>query len=179
MTKHLLRIQAALRAKLLERGLPLRPPLPPAERDGYAALWQWDHYDRHVHRLTPEQAMAARRGLPLDTRLDKDECRGAVAYQLLERGQWIVLARIYARDPITVQDHHALAYAEPMLVYITDLDGTWATGCVNLRDCPTPARLQIAPGKFYRELYSQPLEREDLREELIRLAMVLPHFYFL
>lgn len=179
MTRHLLRIQAALREQLLARGLPLQRPLPPAARDGYAALWQWDQSGRQIHRLTPEQAAAARRGLPEDTRLDKDECRGAVAYQLLERDQWFVLARIEAREPVTLKDAVAIGYSEPMLVYITEAESAWATGCINLRDCPTPGRLEIAPGKFYRELYSQPLEREDLRAELIRLAMVLPHFYFL
>lgn len=177
MTKHLHRIHAALGKQLLERGLPLRPPLPPAARDGFAALAKWIEYGECIHRLTSEQAIEARRGLPPDLRLAQDECRGAVAYQLLDREQWIVLARVPARDPVAIQTAVAFAYPEPMLVYITALE-EWATGCINLRDAPTPDKLRITPGQLYRELYSQPLEREDIQPEVRRLAMVLPHFYF-
>lgn len=177
MTKHLHRIHAALGKQLIERGLPLRPPLPPAARDGYAALQKWIDGHEQIHRLTPEQAIAARRGLPSDTRLALDECRGSIAYQMIERKEWIVLARITARDPIQIQTGVAFAYPESMLVYITDV-GDWATGCINLRDAPTPDKLRIIPGQMYRELYATPLEREDIQPEIIRLAMVLPNFYF-
>jgi|GEM_PF-4843953 len=177
MTKHLHRIHAALGKQILERGVPLRPPLPPAARDGYAVIAKWIEYGESMHRLTPEQAVSARRGLPPDLQLARDECRGAVAYQLLERDQWIVLARVPARDPVSLQPAVAFAYADPVLVYITALED-WATGCINLRESPTPGKLHIAPGKMYRELYATPLEREDIAPEITRLAMVLPHFYF-
>lgn len=178
MTKHLQRMQAAFRDTLLERGTPLQKPLPPTARDGYAALWTWEQCGYPIHRLTAQDLVAARAGLPPDLRLATAATRGpALAYQLPERDQWIVLARIVARDPIEVSPDARYAYSETMLCYVTEI-GDWAIGCINLDKSPTVSTLQIAPGKMYRELYSQPLDRDDIKQEVMRIAMALPHFYF-
>jgi hypothetical protein len=179
MTKHLLRIQAALRAQLLERGVPLQRPLPPAARDGFAVLWLWDQAGSPIHRITPEMAVAAKAGLPIGLELARAPVRAAaVAYQLEARREWIVLGRIAARVPVPVQDEHCLGYAEPMLLYLTEAADLWASGCMNLGHSPTPRQLTIAPGRQYSELWSTPLAKSDIEPEMLRLAQVLPHYYY-
>jgi hypothetical protein len=121
---------------------------------------------------------ARKRGLPLDLLLAHAPTRAAaVAYQLVNRAEWIAVGRVAARKEIVVQEPHAIGYSEPMLVYLTEASGTWRAGCYNLRDSPTPRTLTIRPGEHFAELWTAQLDRADLETEILRLAQVLPHYY--
>lgn len=179
MTKLLHRIRAALRDRLLERGVPLQRPLNPVARDGYSVLWQWGEAGEPIRRMTPEMVMQAREwGLPLDLPLAHAPTRAyALAYQLVDRGEWIVVGRIPAGKQVIVSEPHAIGYSEPMLLYLTESDGTWRAGCYNLQHSPTPRQLRITPGRHFAELWTTVLDRSALETELLRLAQVLPHYY--
>lgn len=178
MTRTALQIASQLRAVLSERISDGRlvPPLPPAARDGYAALAVWIEHDMLIERLRLADVQLIPESLRLDTAPLK--CPG-VGYVLIDRNDWIVLARLDARDEIEVDSGISYAYPDPMLVYCG-----WRgrverimTGCINLRGTPTVERLRLSPGKFYRQAGVDEITQADADDDLLAVAQCLSRFY--
>lgn len=172
MTKHLHQLAARLQRQMLGAG----PSAPAVIRDAWASLYRWHEAGEHVYRLRTDVRAPA---LPPDLALaTAPVVRPAVCY-VLDRDQWLILARHQAREPVIVQaPDHVRAYSEPMLTYATELaDGVLSSGTVNLRDTPTPRTLRIPAGTVLGELGTRRLEAEEMGDEMLRLARCLPYYY--
>ena len=110
--------------------------------------------------------------------------RQALACQLPEPGQWIVIARHAAEQPIQV--YEALAWAErsPMLTYCASgasgHPDALRAGYINLRDQPTPAHLQLYKGTVTDQATDQPhhaLTDADLITDDYLLTLALSALY--
>lgn len=171
MTKTALKIFRQLHGKLADTGIKNHP----APRDGYAALWLWMSAGQSVERIT----LADVGLIPPDLRLDAAPlAKQAVGYILVDPHDWIVLARLAAKESVRL-DAIEFAYSEPMLVY-----AGWrgerrsiVTGCINLGHTPTVAGLRLSAGKNYGELGAADLTQGDADDDLLMVAQVLRRFY--
>lgn len=148
--------------------------------DAWATLSRWHNSGERVWRIS--QAMAEETEdmvLPSDLDLATARVRGeAVAYQLPERSEWILLAR-HAPAPCDVQvrGNVAWAYAHPVLTYCTLLpDGALAAGYFSLSDQPTPNRLVLHAGITLGQSV-RSLTEASIVEEEYRIALALIHHY--
>jgi hypothetical protein len=175
MTKHLHQLATRLQRSLLAAGWPTPPHLA-VMRDAWASLYRWHESGEHVYRLrTDVRAAPLLADLPLAT---APVVRPGVCY-VLDRDQWLIIARHDARQPVIVRaPDYIRAYSEPMLTYATELaDGVLAGGTINLRDTPTLHTLRIPSGTVIGELGTRRLEAEELGDEMLRLARCLPYYY--
>lgn len=174
MTRTALQIAAQLQAALSD-GERLAWPLNPAARDGYAALAVWIEGDMPIERLTLDDIRLIPPTLRLDTApLRRDAC----AYILLDRRDWIVLARIGAKESVRVT-RESFAYPEPMLVWCgwRGERGSIVTGCINLVHSPTTATLRLAAGKNYGELGAADITQADADDDLLMAAQCFARFF--
>ncbi|MEM9752568.1 MAG: hypothetical protein AAF916_04205 [Planctomycetota bacterium] len=141
-----------------------------------AALLRWNDAGRPVERLRPEDI----RPLPVDLRLaDAPLRRPAMGYQMPDdRGSWIVVARVAARDPTVPPAGDAWAYAEPMLCYAGRHQREFVSGCINLGDEPTPADIKVPDGhRFYVVGWADELDAEETTTPLMMLEACLSRYY--
>lgn len=188
MTRDLYALAARLQDQLLRASASLPPDtwakeVPRVMVDAWATLSRWHQHGERVWRITPAAAdETADMLLPPDLALATARTRGeAVAYQLPERSEWIVIAR-HAPAPCTVTVRGpdvGWAYAQPVLTYCTELaDGALAAGYYNLIDQPTPARLELRPGTTLGLTTLRALSAADIAEDEYRVALALVHHYF-
>lgn len=188
MTKHLYRHSTRLQEQLLGAALLHGPEwprhTPRIYLDAWASLWRWHLAGEHVIRLTEEmeQDLLARPlppDLPLATAPLQHE---ALAIQLPDPGQWIVIARHPAKQPIQVQGDVAWVELSPMLTYCASGSSRDAlhSGYHNLRDQPTPAALQLAPGivtDIATDITARPLNDVDILTDDYALTLALHVLY--
>lgn len=153
---------------------------PRVQLDAWATLYRWHNSGEHVWSISAAMADETEdMVLPYDLQLATARVRGeAVAYQLPERSEWIVLAR-HAPAPCEVQvrDGVAWAYAQPVLTYCTLLHGgALAAGYYSLADQPTPDRMVLRPGITLGQSV-RALTEASLPEEEYRIALALIHHY--
>lgn len=175
MQKTALKITAQMQSALLRDGR-LTTPLPIAERDGYAAMAVWMEGDMRVERLR----LADIRLIPIDLRLDTSPLqRLGMAYELIGRRDWLVIARLAAKDAVEVALGIAYAYPDPMLVYCgwRGERRSIITGAINLRDAPTVVGLRLSAGKNYSALGATELTDADADDDLLAVAQCLGKFY--
>jgi hypothetical protein len=176
MTKHLHTIATRLQQRLLGAGWPPSS----ADRvlvDAWAALLGWHHGGETIYRVRSDvRTPPVPPGLPLAT---APVVRAGVCY-VLDRSDWIIVARHEAHAVLPIRAHErSISYPAPVLVYATELSaGHLASGYVNLVDQPTPRHLRIYPGQAKTELGPRPIGAEELGEEMLRLARVLPLYYY-
>ena len=152
---HLQSIARDVQRRLLESG-----DWPPARAlvDAWFALVTWHEAGEHVYRLRkrtpaidPELILAA---APV--------ARAGVLY-VARRGWWMLLARVESGRcyPVARDDARPpLASRDPLLVYLTEVDGGAESGYFNLREQPTPRALRF-----------------HARTAAVRLAQCLPCFF--
>lgn len=153
--------------------------------DAWATLEAWHRHGERVWRISRAAAEeTADMLLPADLPLATARTRGeAVAYQLPERDEWIVLARHQPRTPITVLGPAVGidGFAQPLLTYVTELrDGALAAGYYSLADYPTAGSLPdlIRGGHGYSTTRApRPLGEAETAEESARVALALLHHY--
>lgn len=174
MTKRIHTLAHEVQARLLAG------PWPPKQRvlvDAWAALIVWRAEGEHVFRL---RAGVHAPPIPPDLRLVSAPLRkAAVCYILPLRGQWMILARVPAQYPLPVRSpERTLAFRQPLLCYATVTEsGSLASGHINLWDQPSPRDVKIIPGTTRGEIGARKMETEEISEESIRLAQVLPWFF--
>lgn len=175
MTKRLHTLATRLQQRLLGAAW---PPIP-ADRvlvDAWASLVAWHQGGELVYRVRSDVRTPA---IPPDLALAiAPVVRHGVCY-VLDRSEWIIVARHDADAMIPIRaPERVIGYPAPVLTYCTELaGGQLSSGYVNLRDQPTPRHLRIYPGASQTELGPRPLGAEELGEEMIRLARVLPLYY--
>jgi len=176
MRKHIYRLANDLQHRLLEVGNPL-DRAPRVILDAWASLWRWHDTGERTWRITSEHEDALMANpLPSDLPLATAKRRGpAVAYQLPDRRQWIVLAyHDGKREPITVLGPEiGWSYSQPILTFATMIDDALASGYYNLTDQPTPADLHLRPGTSLRGA----LTAADIVEEDYRVAIAITDYY--
>lgn len=146
--------------------------------DAWASLYRWHVTGERVWRISDEQAdRLMDEPLPPALNLATAPVRGeAVAYQLPDRSEWIVLAR-HAPAPCLVVVHGDCrwSYAQPVLTYCTELpDGSLASGYFSLADMPTPSVLELRPGMT---MLSGPLTAAEIAEEDYRVSLAIAQHY--
>lgn len=169
--RHAHRLQATLRA------VPSIDQAPRAAIDGWAALYAWHAAGEPCWRISEEHAeRLLDEPLPDTLDLVTARTRGhGVAYQLPDRGEWIVLARWQPGMAIPVYDDRTLGYRQPVLVYCTELDaGTLATGFLNLLAQPRPPDVQLRPGV---SLMRGQLGEAEITEEDYRVSLAIAQHY--
>ena len=149
--------------------------------DSWATLEAWHRHGERVWRISRAVAEeTADMLLPPDLSLATAATRGpAVAYQLPDRAEWIVIARhAPAPSAITVRGPDiGWGWRQPLLTYCTELDdGTLAAGYYSLTDQPTPARLSLRPGVTLG-LTLRQLTAASIAEEEYRVGLALLHHY--
>lgn len=175
MTRHLHHLATRLQDSLLRAGWPTPPHLA-VMRDAWASLYRWHVSGEHVYRIRSDvRTPAIAAYLDLAT---APVARAGVCY-VLDRDQWVVIARHDAMEPIVLRaPDRVRAYDAPMLTYATELDGgSLASGTVNLRTAPTPAHLRIPAGTSLGESGVRQLGGADISEEMLRIARILPWYY--
>lgn len=178
---HAAALQSALLAHHARGGLDSAPRV---LLDAWASLEAWHRHGERVWRISRAAAEeTADMILPHDLPLATTRTRGhAVAYQLPERSEWIVLAR-HAPAPgvVTVRGPDVgWAYAQPLLTYATEIQGRLCAGYYSLADYPTAGSLPdlIRPGHAYRAAGSpRALGAAETAEESARVALALLHHY--
>lgn len=186
MTRDLYRHAARLQ-KILTEHAQDRPPetwakhAPRVALDAWATLYRWHQSGERVWRISSLMAEAlADMVLPSDLPLATAPLRAdAIAYQLPERGEWIIIAR-HAPAPAEVIVHGDVrwAYAQPVLTYCTELEGGLASGYYSLADYPTAGDLpdRILPGVSLGRK-ARRLGEAEITEEESRVALALvQHF---
>lgn len=151
-----------------------------AQLDAWATLVRWHEHGERVWRISAAAAdETADMLLPPDLPLATARVRGeAVAYQLPERSQWIVLAR-HAPAPcvVAVTEQVSWAWAQPLLTYCTlHDDGALASGYYSLTDQPTPATLSLRPGTTLGRTL-RALTEASIAEDEYRVGLALIHHY--
>ncbi|HEX2861528.1 MAG TPA: hypothetical protein VHN79_07800 [Lacunisphaera sp.] len=152
--------------------------------DGWATLSAWHRHGERVWRISAAAAdETADMLLPPDLDLATARVRGeAVAYQLPERSEWIVLAR-HAPAPCAVTvlgPDIGWSYAQPVLTYCTEgEDGGLRAGYYSLADYPTACSLPdlIRPGTATGMRGTRQLGAADTADESARVALALIHHY--
>jgi hypothetical protein len=172
MTKQLERLYDTLREQL-SRGV-----WPPDQRvliDAYAALHVWRGSGAHVFRLRPGVRSPA---IAPDLRLADALIEREAQLYVLGREEWIVVARVAALRGLDVAPGRVLAFRQALLVYCTmDADERLLAGHVSMEDQPTPRQMRLLPGTTTAEMWSRPLDAEEIAIEGVRLARVLPWFF--
>jgi hypothetical protein len=188
MTKQLHLLARKLQAKLVS--LDDQRDALPVERDAWATLYRWHIAGEHVYRIRSDVPVPIMRpDLDLAT---APVARAGVCY-VIDRDQWMVIARHAAQEPIVVQAPDLVrAYSEPMLSYCSSIRvprlersgvvlrdvAVMVSGVLNLRDMPTPASLKMPPGtSLGADGVWRLLTAEDIAPEMVRLAKVLPWYY--
>ena len=148
--------------------------------DAWATLARWHAGGERVWRISAAAAdETADMLLPLDLPFSTARTRGeAVAYQLPDRHEWIILAR-HAPAPcvVPVAEGVSWAFRQPLLTYCTELDGgTLAAGYYSLADQPTPAQLVLSPGNTLGQSL-RALTEASIAEEEYRVGLALIHHY--
>lgn len=151
--------------------------------DAWATLEAWHRHGERVWRITPAAAdETADMLLPPSLDLATAPTRGAaVAYQLPDRAEWIVLAR-HAPAPAAVTvlgPDIGWAYRQPVLTYCTEVRGGLASGYYSLADYPTAGALPdlIRPGSSLTIRGARLLGEAETAEESARVALALLHHY--
>lgn len=181
--RHAERLQRLLQQVAQGRGPDGLKDAPRIALDAWATLYRWHEGGERVWRISPAVAdEMADVVLPPDLPLATAPVRAeAVAYQLPERGQWLVLAR-HAPAPAVVVVYGEIrwAYAQPVLTYCTELeDGTLASGGYSLTECPTAGSLpdRLRAGTSLGLQGARRLGEAETTEEEARLALALVHHY--
>jgi hypothetical protein len=149
--------------------------------DTWATLHRWNLTGKKGFRITEDyESLLIENPLPPDLPLATAcPARDAMAYQLPDRREWIVIARIPAEMVIVVHgdiEGKQYAFRDPLLTYLTETDsGGLAAGFFNLSDMPTPSKLQLQPGTSLgltgeRRLNPAEVTGEDWRVTLALLA---------
>lgn len=175
MTKHLYHHANTLQRLIVAAGGPVKAPR--VAIDGWATLWLWHRHGEAVWRISAEQAeRLLDEPLPPDLPLATAPTRGrAVAYQLPERREWVVLARHEAKAAIPIYAGlEPIAYDRPTLTYITETDDGLDTGYYSLIDQPTPAALSLRPG--YGLLLGR-LTQVDISEVDYRVSLAIAQHF--
>lgn len=171
MTKLLHRLSRAAQGNLLSG------PWPPEVRalvDTWVALYRWHEAGEHIYRLREgERTPAIAPDLPLATAA----LRRLGQCYVLEREDWIIIARQAAGEPVPVKGERVLSFRQPILVYCTGIGDGLASGYFSLTDQPTPRELKLLPGIATAELWTRKMEAEEIGIEGVRLARTLPLFY--
>jgi hypothetical protein len=186
MTKDIYRLADRLQRELLAIAADRSPEDwaahgPRVLLDAWASLVRWSACDEPRWRISAAVAdeigdMLLPPDLPLSTARVRAE---AVAYQLPDRGAWIVLAR-HAPAPCAVIVHGDVrwAYAQPVLTYCTVLeDGALASGYLSLADMPTAGALHLRPGLTLALSGPRALNAAEVSEEDYRVSLALLHHY--
>lgn len=177
MTANLLDLAAQVQATLLAGCKPghVGPPrpLPPVPRDAWASLLTWHNAGQRVWRIREE------RPCPGDLDLSRPPVAKGQAYQMPDRAEWIVLARLEAGEVVPVRDRVAYAFPEAMITWLgsPDAQGRISAGCINLPASRTWDDLWITPGDIYRrDGTRQALHSDDLSPDERKLALALPYW---
>lgn len=172
MTKTIHRLFDTLRERL-SRGV-----WPPDQRvlvDAYVSLCVWREAGAHVFRVRNGVRAPA---LDADLALASAPVGREGQLYVLGRRDWVVLARARAMQGYHVSPGRSLGFRDPLLCYcMRDADERLMSGYINLREQPTPRHLRLLAGTATGELWSRVLEREEVAEEGVRLARVLPWFF--
>lgn len=154
--------------------------------DGWATLEAWHRCGEQVWRISRAVAEeTADMTLPAGLALSTARTRGAaVAYQLPDRAEWVVIARhAPAPSPVTVMGADiGWAFSQPVITYCTEGDdGGLCAGFISLADCPTAASLPdlIRPGSSLGQHGERQLGATETAEESARLSLALLHHYML
>lgn len=190
MTKHLYRIATSVQEQLLGAAL-LYPPaewpkhVPRVQLDAWSTLWRWHAIGAPITRITPEaeDAMLDKPmppDLPLATARTRSE---ALAVQLPDPSEWLVIARHPANATIIVQSQHCYGYAQPLLTYCGSssrgsADG-YTSGFINLIDQPTLAEVRLYAGTITDAITErqQALTDADVTSDDYRLALAIHALY--
>ena len=154
--------------------------VPRVQLDAWATLWRWHAGGERIWRISAAMAEETEDMLlPPDLDLATARVRGeAVAYQLPQRSEWIVIAR-HAPAPSKIPVHGAVrwAYAQPVLTYCANLaGGTLSAGYYSLADQPTPNQLSLRPGLTLGRSI-RALTEASIAEEEYRVMLALIHHY--
>lgn len=148
--------------------------------DAWATLLRWNLSGGQVVRIGEEEENALlSHCLPADLNLQAARVKyEAMAYQLPDRKEWIVIAR-HAPAPSEIVVYGALRWAfnQPLISYVTELeDGTLASGFVNLLDQGTPSQINLIPGTSLGR-GRRALNEAEISTEDYRFALALTKFY--
>ena len=188
MTKHLYALANNLQSALRRAAGDTLPPVDWSKRalrvhlDAWATLWRWHQVGEPIIRITEEAEDAIiSGGLPASLRLaDAPLSKEALACQLPDRSQWVVIAR-HSPGPCTVQvwEQHGWTFAQPVLTYCANTEsGGIMSGFVNLIDMPTVADLRLIPGKLITKDGRTPdLTESEVTEDEYRLHLAIHSLY--
>jgi hypothetical protein len=102
----------------------------------------------------------------------------AMAYQMPDRAEWIVIARHPAMAMINVYQDLGWQYRQPLLTYCMEPpSGGLAAGFFNLIDQPTPERLMLSPGTTLTMAGPRKLGTGEITEDDYRVTMAITHLY--
>ena len=146
--------QQQLRAAYAAHGDTWAAHVPRILLDTWAALWAWHAAGEPVTRLTDEAEDAIlTRPLPASLPLEVAHTRRGAALGCImpERSLWVILARLQARQRVTVHGGQVFAHRQPVLVYLrNDEAGGIGAGYYSLQDHPTLGSLSLRPGTLHR-----------------------------
>lgn len=185
MTKDIYRLADRLQRELLELAADRSPEdwaahAPRVLLDAWASLYRWNHDGEHRWRISAAAAdevgdMLLPPDLPLATAPVRAK---AVAYQLPDRGAWIILARhAPAPSDVIVRGDVRWAYAQPVLTYCTMIERELASGYISIADMPTAGALLLRPGLSLTLSGHRVLGAAEISEEDWRLSLALLHHY--
>lgn len=188
MTKHLYTLARNLQSALLQAAGDLPPPVNwgklalRVHLDAWATLYRWHEAGEPITRITPEAEDAILSGgLPPDLPLATAPlAQPALACQLPDRSQWIVIARHSpAPSHITLRAAHGWTFAQPVLTYCSNTEtGGIMSGFVNLTDQPTLADLRLSPGRSIKsDGQIKSLSESEVTEDEYRLALAIHSLY--
>ncbi len=188
MTKHLHLLAAEMQRTLRRAAGDLPAPVDWStlalriHLDTWATLYRWHRAKEPIIRITEEtEAAILDDGLPADTVLATAPLKHeALACQLPDRRQWIVIAR-HAPAPcdVAVWQQHGWRYGQPLLTYCCNTDdGGLMAGFVNLIDQPRLRDLDLMPGRLIKKDGTMPkLTVAEITEESYRLEMAIFSLY--
>lgn len=183
MTKHLYRLSTKLQASL--RAAAGNPPaadwsaqVARVELDAWAALHEWHRHGERVVRITEEQELAMLANpLPPSLPMASPLTVEALGIQLAEREDWVVVARIPAQQVIPVYREQIFAYRQAVIVYLTEIGKSIASGYLNIEDQPTVADLSLRPGVALTMDGQRELTEAEVMSEDYRLALAIHRLY--
>lgn len=190
MTKHLYRHAVVLQEQLMGAAM-LHPAeewvrcVPRVQPDAWATLWRWHQAGEPIVRITEEMesALLARPPDPATPLANVPLQREALACQLPDRSQWMVVAR-HAPAPayIPVHGEHGWAYGEPVLTYCGSsalgTESGLVSGFVNLLDQPTLGALLLGAGTITAAVSEEPrpLQETAILADDYRFTLALAEF---
>ena len=190
MTKHLYRIATSVQEQLLGAAL-LSPAsewpkqVSRVQLDAWATLWRWHAIGEPITRITPEAEDAMLdQPLPPDLPLATARTRSeALAVQLPDPREWIVIARHPGNATIIVQSQHCYGYAQPLLTYCASSargsESGYTSGYINLIDQPTIGDVRLYAGTITDAFTErqQALTEAEITDDDYRLAIAIHALY--